>query len=152
MIRSVVLSLLLIVSTTGCAMFSGARALTVKTSCSPEQVWEATLAGMGGLTLHTKDKENAEIVTEWANLESAQLAGVFQRAANRERARFFVNLKPDGETVTVSVYQAREYFSPMGVRSQSTRWKRIPPLAEEEQRLIQRLSTSLKENGCAILR
>lgn len=149
--RHVVLSLFLIVSTTGCAAFSGAPPLTVKTSCSPEQAWEAALAGVSALKIDDKDKEKGSITTEWAVMESGQLAGVFQRTANRERARFFLALDRHRDAVTISVRQTREYFSPMGVQSQSTRWRRMSPLAEEERRVMQRVSARLKEDGCTIL-
>ncbi|MDD9860728.1 MAG: hypothetical protein OXU40_09845 [Nitrospira sp.] len=149
--RHVVLSLFLVVSTTGCAAFSGAPPLAVKTSCSPEQAWEAALAGVSSLKIDDKDKEKGTITTQWAVMESGQLAGVFQRNANRERARFFLALDRHSDDVTISVRQTREYFSPMGVQSQSTRWRRMSPLAEEEHRVMQRISARLKEDGCAIL-
>jgi len=149
--RHVVLSVFLVVSTTGCAAFSGAPPLTVKTSCSPEQAWEAALAGVSALKIDDKDKEKGTITTEWAVMESGQQAGVFQRNANRERARFFLALDRHRDDVTISVRQTREYFSPMGVQSQSTRWRRMSPLSEEERRVMQRVSARLKEDGCAIL-
>ncbi len=149
--QHVVLSLFLVVSTTGCAVFSDAPPLTVKTSCSPEQAWEAALAGVSQLKIDDKDKEKGTITTEWAVMESGQLAGVFQRDANRERARFFLVLDRLRDAVIISVRQAREYFSPMGVQSQSTRWRRMSPLAKEERRVIQQVSNRLKEDGCAIL-
>ena len=102
--------------------------------------------------LHHTDQENGVIATEWATMDSGKRAGVFERKANRERARFFLNLEPNQQAVTISVRQIREYFSPMGVQSQSTRWRRIPPDAKEEQRLVQQLSVHLEDEGCAILR
>ena len=150
MMTRFICSLVLAVATAGCATF-GRAPLTVKTSCSADQAWAAALASMNDFTLRDTDREDGTIATEWTNMKSDELAGLFQRKANRERARFFLNLEQDRETVTISVRQAREYFSPMGVQSQSTRWRRIPPSAEEEQRVIDRLSNQLKDKGCAIL-
>ncbi len=143
--------LVLVATTAGCATF-GRAPLTVTTACSLEQAWDASLESVKHLTLHHTDKDKGVIVTEWTTMTSGQKAGVFERKANRERTRFFLTLEPDQQAVTISVRQAREYFSPMGVQSQSTRWRRIPPLAGDEQRLVQQLSEHLKETGCAVLR
>ncbi len=143
--------LVLAIATAGCATF-GRAPLTVTTSCSPAQAWDASLESVKHLTFRHTDQEKGVIATEWTTMTSGQKAGAFGREANRERARFFLNLEPDRETVAISVRQVREYFSPMGVQSQSTRWRRIPPLAEEEQRLVQQLSNRLKDKGCAILK
>ncbi len=143
-------ALVLVTITAGCATL-GRAPLAVTTSCSPKQAWEAALAGVSELVVSTQDKDDGAIVTDWAIMASDQAAGVFQRTANRERARFLLDVTPAGETATISVRQIREYFSPMGVQSQSTKWRRIPAMAEEERRVMQRVSNELKERGCAIL-
>ena len=151
MVTRFLCSLVLAATTAGCATF-GRAPLTVTASCSPEQAWDASLESVKSLTLRHTDQAKGVIATEWATMDSGKQAGVFEREANRERARFFLNLEPNQQAVTISVRQIREYFSPMGVQSQSTRWRRIPPLAEEEQRMVQQLSNQLKDKGCAILR
>ena len=148
--RHVVLSLLLVVSTMGCATVSGAPG-TVKAACSYDQAWSVALLSVEEFALSQADKNKGLIGTEWMGFASKRKAGVFSRDANQERARFFVNLKPAGQAIEISVQQSREFFSPMGVQSQSTSWRRIPPVAEEERRLVQRITNQLKDKGCAII-
>ena len=148
--RHVVLSLFLIVSTVGCAAVSGAPS-TVKAGCSYDQAWSVALTSMTEFVLTQEDKDKGAIATEWATFASGRTAGVFQRQANKERARFFVNVEADRQPVRISVRQAREFFSPVGARSQGIAWKRIPPVAEEEQRLIQRITNQLLSEGCTVV-
>ncbi len=134
----------------GCATFSGAPP-TVKASCSYEQAWSVSLASVDEFELRQIDKEKGVIATEWIALTSKRKAGVLKRDANQERARFFLNLEKNPQAIEISVHQVREFFSPMGVQSQSTHWRRIPPVVEEEQRLAQRISNQLRDKGCATL-
>ena len=148
--RHIVLSLFLVVSTVGCATVSGAPS-TVKSGCSYDQAWSVALASVDEFALTQTDKDKGVISTEWMGFASKRTAGMFSRDANQERARFFVNLKPAGRAVEISIRQAREFFSPMGVQSQSTSWRRIPPIAEEERRLAQRITNQLRDEGCTII-
>ena len=148
--RHIVLSLFLVVSTVGCATVSGAPS-TVKSGCSYDQAWSVALASVDEFALSKTDKDKGVIATEWMGFASKRTAGMFSRDANQERARFFVNLEPAGRAVEISVQQAREFFSPMGVQSQSTSWRRIPPIAEEERRLAQRITKQLRDKGCLIV-
>jgi uncharacterized lipoprotein len=148
--RPIVLSLFLVVSTVGCATVSGAPS-TVKSGCSYDQAWSVALASVDEFALTQTDKDKGVISTEWMGFASKRTAGMFSRDANQERARFFVNLKPAGRAVEISIRQAREFFSPMGVQSQSTSWRRIPPIAEEERRLAQRITNQLRDKGCTII-
>ena len=148
--RHIVLSLFLIVSTVGCATVSGAPS-TVKAGCSYDQAWSVALASMNEFVLTQTDKDKGAIETEWATFASGRTAGVFQRQANKERARFFVNVEADRQPVRISVRQAREFFSPVGARSQGIAWKRIPPNAEEEQRLVRRITNQLLSEGCTVV-
>ncbi len=148
--RHAVLSLFLIVSTVGCAAVSGAPS-TVKAACSYNQAWSVTLASMDEFVLTQEDKNKGVIETEWAAFASGQSIGVFQRQGNKERARFFVNVEAARQPITISVRQAREFFSPVGARSQGIAWKRIPPDAEEERRLIQRITNQLLSEGCTVV-
>ena len=148
--RQIVLSLLLVVSTVGCATISGAPH-TVKAACSYDQAWSVALASMDEFVLTQEDKDKGVIETEWATFASGRSIGVFQRQGNKERARFFVNVEADRQPVRISVRQAREFFSPVGARSQGIAWKRIPPSAEEERRLVQRITNQLLSEGCTVV-
>ncbi len=131
----------------GCATLGGASP-TVTTSCSYEDTWSLALASVNEFELRGLDKEKGVIETDWLAFPSKRKAGVMQRDANQERARFFINLKNTQSGTQFSVMQAREFFSPMGVQSQAVQWRRIPPIAEEEQRLAQRISKKLEAKGC----
>ena len=148
--RHIVLSLFLIVSTVGCAAVSGAPH-TVKAACSYDQAWSVALASMNEFVLTQEDKDKGVIETEWATFTSGRSIGVFQRQGNKERARFFVNVDTARQPVRISVRQAREFFSPVGARSQGIAWKRVPPDAEEERRLVQRITNQLLSEGCTVV-
>ena len=146
----IVLSLFLTVSTVGCAAVSGAPS-TVKAACSYDHAWSVTLASMDEFVLTQEDKDKGVIETEWATFASQRSIGMFQRQGNKERARFFVNVEAARQPVRISVRQAREFFSPVGARSQGIAWKRIPPNTEEERRLVQRITNNLLSEGCTIV-
>ncbi len=146
----IVLSLFLVISTVGCAAISGAPH-TVKAGCSYDQAWAGALASMDEFVLTQEDKDKGVIETEWATFASQRSIGVFQRQGNKERARFFVSVDTARQPVRISVRQAREFFSPVGARSQGIAWKRIPPNAEEEQRLVQRITHQLLSEGCTVV-
>ncbi len=148
--RHVVLSLFLVVFAVGCAAVSGAPH-TVKAACSYDQAWTVALASMDEFVLTQEDKDKGVIETDWATFASGRSVGVFQRQGNKERARFFVNVEAARQPVRISVRQAREFFSPVGARSQGIAWKRIPPSAEEERRLVQRITNQLLSEGCTVV-
>lgn len=144
----VVLSLFLVLSTVGCATLSGAPH-TVKTGCAYDQAWSVALASVDEFELREVDQAGGVIATEWMGFASQRKSGAFQRDVNEERARFFLNLEASRPT-RISVQQIREFYSPMGARSQVT-WKRIPPIAEEEQRLLGRITKQLLDKGCTVV-
>ena len=147
--RLIVLSLFLVVFTVGCATLSGAPS-TVKAGCAYDQAWSVALASMDEFALTQTDKDKGVIATEWATFASGRKAGAFQREVNKERARFYLNVEAARQPVRISVRQVREFYSPMGARSQAM-WKRIPPVAEEERRLIQRITNQLLSEGCTVV-
>ena len=136
--------------TVGCASLTSTP--TVMTSCPFEKAWSVSLASVDEFELRRIDHNKGIIETEWIAFDSKNKSGflTFQRDVNVERARFFLNISQHPNATEISIQQAREYFSPMGVQSQSTKWRRIPPISEEEQRLAQRISTKLKATGCTI--
>jgi len=150
MCRHIVFSVFLVVSTVGCAAVSGAPH-TVKAGCSYDQAWSVVLSSMNEFVLTQEDKDKGVIETEWATFASQRSIVVFQRQGNKERARFFVKVEAARQPVGISVRQAREFFSPMGARSQGIAWKRVPPSAEEERRLVQRITKQLLSEGCTVV-
>ena len=148
--KHVVLSVLLIVSTVGCATLSGAPHV-VKAGCAYDQAWSVALASVNEFALTQTDKDEGVIETDWLAFTSRRSAGAFQRQVNEERARFYLNLDASRQPIRISVQQVREFYSPVGARSQGISWKRIPPIAEEEQRLLGRITKHLLDKGCTIV-
>ena len=148
--KHLVLSVLLIVSAGGCAALSGAPHV-VKAGCAYDQAWSVALASVNEFALTQTDKDEGVIETDWIAFASRKSAGGLQRQVNEERARFYLNLEPSRQPITISVQQVREFYSPMGARSQGIAWKRIPPIAEEEHRLLGRITKHLLDKGCTIV-
>ena len=122
----------------------------VLTSCSYDQAWGIALASVNEFELRQVDKVGGKIETEWLLFDSRRLAGVLARNENKERMRFFVTLERKSIGIQIETFQMREFFSPMGLQSQSG-WRRIAPNKGEEQRLANRISNRLKAKGCTIL-
>ncbi|MEC4674128.1 MAG: hypothetical protein VST68_08050, partial [Nitrospirota bacterium] len=141
--KTAFLLLIMLSITWGCATLLGASP-TITTSCSFEETWSLALASVNEFELRGLDKNQGVIETEWLAFASQRKAGLLQRDANQERARFFINLKSTQGATQVSVRQFREFLSPMGVQSQAVQWRRIPPISGEEQRLVQRISHKLE--------
>lgn len=148
--KHVVLSVFLIVSTVGCATLAGTPH-TVKAGCAYDQAWSVALASVNEFALTQTDKDEGVIETDWLAFASRRSGGVLQRKVNEERARFYLNLDASRQPITISVQQVREFYSPVGARSQGIAWKRIPPIAEEEQRLLGRITKHLLDKGCTIV-
>ena len=148
--KHIVLSLFLVIAVVGCAMVSGAPH-TVKAGCSYDQAWSVALASVDEFALTEVDKDDGVIETDWMAFDSRRAGGLLQRQVNEERARFYLNLEAARQPIRISVRQVREFYSPVGARSQGIAWKRIPPIAEEERRLIQRITNQLLDKGCTII-
>lgn len=143
-----VVSFFLLISTGGCASLVDAPSV-VKTGCAYDQAWSVALASVDEFELRDVDQAGGVIATEWMGFASQRKSGAFQRDVNEERARFFLNVEASRPT-RISVQQIREFYSPMGARSQVT-WRRIPPIAEEEQRLLGRITKQLLDKGCTVV-
>ena len=148
MLKSLLIVCSLSFAMLGCAGWSSAP--KVATSCTFDRAWSVALASVDEFELRHIDKADGIIETEWILFASKQTAGIFQRDQNKERVKFFLTLSRKPEGTQIEALQMREFFSPMGVQSQS-RWRRIPPNKEEEQRLANRISNQLRAKGCAIL-
>ena len=145
-----VVSFLLLISTGGCASLVDAPSV-VKTGCAYDQAWSVALASVDEFALTQTDKDEGVIETDWLAFASGRSGGGFQRQVNEERARFYLNVEPGRQPVRISVQQVREFYSPMGARSQGIAWKRIPPITEEEQRLLGRITKRLLDKGCTVV-
>jgi hypothetical protein len=115
-------------------------------SCSFEQVWDATATALGDFPLEMRDKTGGVLETKWVEVEAATRAGALQRDVNRERLKYVVEVKPDGRGAIATVVQFREGWSPMGV--QSRQWRAIPGNPSEEEALTSAITKRLKEKGC----
>ena len=133
----------------GCAGFFPSTP-AVLTACSFDQAWAISLASVNEFELRRVDKISGSIETEWMLFNSKRSAGLFSRDENKERMRFFVTLERKSIGIQIETFQMREFFSPMGLQSQSG-WRRIAPNKGEEQRLANRISNRLKAKGCTIL-
>ena len=138
-----------------CGIISGCGGIfpsapTVLTACSFDQAWAIALASVNEFEVRRVDKISGKIETEWMLFNSKRGAGLFARSENKERMRFFVTLSRRPTGIQIETFQMREFFSPMGLQSQSG-WRRIAPNKGEEQRLANRISNRLKAKGCTIL-
>ncbi len=115
-------------------------------SCSFEQVWDATTTALGDFQLETMDKTAGVLETKWMEVEASTRAGALQREVNKERLRYVVEVKPDGRGTVATALQLREGWSPMGV--QSRQWRAIPGHEAEEAAVASEITRRLKEKGC----
>ena len=115
-------------------------------SCSFEQVWDATTTTLGDFQLETMDKTAGVLETKWMEVEASTRAGALQREVNKERLRYVVEVKPDGRGAAATVVQLREDWSPMGVRSRQ--WHAMPSQEAEEAAVASEIARRLKEKGC----
>ena len=142
-IQHQVLSLVLLLLS-GCMTLTGKP--TAVSSCSVEQVWDTAVAALGDVPLQSADKRAGVLETAWLEIEASTQAGAMQRAVNKERLRYVVEVTPDGRGATTTVLQFREEWSPMGVRSRQ--WRAIPGNASEEEAMAAEIAKRLKEKGC----
>jgi hypothetical protein len=135
---------LILLMPAGCAMLAGQQAEF--SSCSFEQVWDATTIALGDFQLETMDKTAGVLETKWMEVEASTRAGALQRDVNRERLKYVVEVKRDGAGTVATVLQLREEWSPMGVRMRQ--WRRMPGNAQEESTVAAEIARRLKEKGC----
>ena len=137
-------------SVVGCFLLSGCMTLagkpTASSSCSFEQVWDASIAAFGDFQLQSVDKAAGALETQWVEVAASTQAGALQREVNKERVRYVVEVKPDGRGAAATVLQLREEWSPMGVRSRQ--WRAIPGNSSEESAVVKEIARRLKEKGC----
>ena len=128
----------------GCVTLAGKP--TVSSSCSFEQVWDASVAALSDFPLHTIDKAAGALETNWVEVEASTQAGILGRDVNKERLKYAVAVKPDGRGAAATVAQLREEWSPMGVLSRQ--WRAIPGHGAEEAAMASAIARRLKEKDC----
>ena len=128
----------------GCMTLAGKP--TASSSCSFEQVWDASSAALSDFQLQTVDKATGVLETQWVEVQASTQAGIIQRDVNRERVKYSVEVKREGAGVVATVLQLREEWSPMGVRSRQ--WRGIPSHDAEEMAAAAEITRRLKEKGC----
>ena len=132
------------------ALLSGCMTLTEKPiaafSCAFDQVWDAAILTIADVQFETINKTAGVLETQWVEIEGSRQAGIFQRDVNKERLKYVVEVKQDGNGAVATVLQLREEWSPMGVRMRQ--WRGIPGNPREESAVAAAIAKRLKEKGC----
>jgi hypothetical protein len=115
-------------------------------SCAFDQVWDAAILTIADVQLETINKAAGALETQWVEIEGSRQAGIFQRDVNKERMKYVVEVKQDGNGAVATVLQLREEWSPMGVRMRQ--WRGIPGNPREESAVAAAIAKRLKEKGC----
>ena len=107
-----------------CLLLSGCMTLagkpTASSSCSFEQVWDASILTIADVQFETINKAAGVLETQWVEVEGSRQAGIFQRDVNKERFKYVVEVKQDGAGAIATVLQLREEWSPMGARDRKS--------------------------------
>jgi len=131
-------------------VLSGCMTLTERpsalSSCPLEQVWDTSIAALSDFPIQRLDKTAGILETNWVEVAASTQAGIIQRAVNKERLKYVVEVKPDGRGTVATVLQIREEWSPMGVRM--LQWSGIPGNSREESAVAAEITRRLKEKGC----
>ena len=128
----------------GCMTLAGKPAAS--SSCSFDQVWDAAILTIADVQFETINKAAGVLETQWVEVEASTRAGALQREVNKERLKYVVEVKRDGNGAVATVLQLREEWSPMGVRSRQ--WRGIPGNPQEESAVAAEITRRLKEKGC----
>ena len=128
----------------GCMTLAGQP--TAGSSCSFDQVWDAAILTIADVQFETINKTAGALETQWVEVEASTRAGALQRDVNKERFKYVVEVKRDGNGAAATVLQLREEWSPMGVRMRQ--WRGIPGNSREESAVAAAIAKRLKENGC----
>jgi len=149
--RASILTLIASLACSGCASLSGSNDQFFV--CSYDVVWDAAVESVKDRPVQVQNKEKGLIETGWIEMEGTERSyGLFEREGfgNRERARMTVAVKKLNDVTSVSVLENRQrWHLKGGITQQSTKWWPIDPSEEAEAKVVERLSTKLKEKGCA---
>lgn len=119
---------------------------TAVSPCSFDQVWDASFLTMADVQFETINKEAGVLETQWVEIAGSRQAGIFQRDVNKERLKYVVEVKRDGNGAFAAVLQLREEWSPMGARMRQ--WRGIPGNSQEESAAAAGITKRLKDKGC----
>lgn len=148
--RVSILAILGALAWSGCASFSGSKDQFYV--CSYDVVWDAALESVKDRPVQVQDKNKGLIETGWIEMEGTERGyGIFDREGfgNRERARVTVAVKKLNDVTSVSVLENRQrWHLKGGITQQATKWWPVDPSEETEAKVVERLSTKLKEKGC----
>ena len=149
--RASILTLIASLACSGCASLSGSNDQFFV--CSYDVVWDAAVESVKDRPVQVQNKEKGLIETGWIEMEGTERSyGLFEREGfgNRERARMTVAVKKLNDVTSVSVLENRQrWHLKGGITQQSKKWWPIDPSEEAEAKVVERLSTKLKEKGCA---
>jgi hypothetical protein len=149
--RASILALIASLAWSGCAALSGSKDQFFV--CSYDEVWDAALESVKDRPVQVQNKDKGLIETGWIEMEGTERGyGIFDREGfgNRERARMTLAVKKLNDVTSVSVLENRQrWHLKGGITQQSTKWWPIDPSEEAEAKVVERLSTRLKEKGCA---
>jgi len=149
--RASILTLIASLACSGCATLSGSNDQFFV--CSYDVVWDAAVESVKDRPVQVQNKDKGLIETGWIEMEGTErFYGIFEREGfgNRERARMTVAVKKLNDVTSVSVLENRQrWHLKGGITQQATKWWPVDPSAEAEAKVVERLSTKLKEKGCA---
>jgi hypothetical protein len=111
-----------------------------------EQVWDTSIAALSDFPIQRLDKTAGVLETNWVEVAASTRAGALERDVNKERAKYVVEVKRDGNGAVATVLQLREEWSPMGVRMHQ--WRGTPGNSREESAVAAEIARRLKEKGC----
>ena len=128
----------------GCASLEGKP--TATSPCAFEQVWDTSIAALSDVRLQKADKDAGLLETNWVEVGSATQAGIMQRDVNKERVKYVIEVRREGNGAAATVLQLREEWSPMGVRMRQ--WRAVPGSLTDEEAVAAEIARRLKAKGC----
>jgi len=127
-----------------CASLEGKP--TATSPCAFEQVWDTSIAALSDVRLQKADKDAGLLETNWVEVGSATQAGIMQRDVNKERVKYVIEVRREGNGAAATVLQLREEWSPMGVRMRQ--WRAVPGSLTDEEAVAAEIARRLKAKGC----
>jgi hypothetical protein len=119
--------------------------------CSYDVLWDATVEALKDRPVALKDKTTGVIETGWTEVPVARAYGAFRRelADAKDRTKVVATVKRIDDVTKVSFAETRERWRFRG-GSRLFGWDKAEPSEEDMARLMQLLTTKLKERGCTL--